>query len=663
MATGLGGIAIYLGLDSAQFTRGLTDAEVQAQRKSNAIAAQFGLIAGGAAAVGAALVTAAAGIPKYFNDIVAGAAALDDFSERTGISVEQASRLDQIMRISGRSITELQSPLDKLAKGLVNADDETKGVGLALKTLGVETRTATGDLVGTSAILENVAKALAGYENGAGKSALAQAVFGKSGAELIPILNDIADAGDVVSNVTAEQAAQAEAYEKQANRLGLALENQIRGKMLEALPAVSAFKQTLLEVALQTLGLQSAADSLTTGTDVGNWARDVGQAVATYIIGPIDAAIRVIKVVGITLAEIAAKGTAILKGEFASLQVITAAAKEDIDRVLLAPTAGDRFAANFEKISNGFKNTAAASKVLDPSLFSKFQKGLEDTESKAGKAAKAQVKAFNDVEAAAKKAATEAARQQEQLNNLLGKISGKETGTDSDFIENLMLLKSGLDSGRLSIEQYTQATEAYINQQKYMTDATKLANEEIDAQIAATKKGIEEFNRAAEETANGKMQALNMQADALVDRLTDIGTNGSAAVKRLGEDIQRYLLKTLLELTVKKWFIDIGTKSSGSGASGGGFWESVLGAVSGFLSGASGGGATAGGTGTAYPAMSSVGTAAVAPTVSKSSVTNVYNVGSQVSRGEVLTGLMQARTAAVNDVQNGMARNAPGFRG
>jgi hypothetical protein len=71
----------------------------------------------------------------------------------------------------------------------------------AFTALGISVTDAQGNLRGTEEVLLDVAERFAGMEDGAGKTALAMAMFGRSGADLIPMLN----AGrDGIGQMTAE---------------------------------------------------------------------------------------------------------------------------------------------------------------------------------------------------------------------------------------------------------------------------------------------------------------------------------------------------------------------------------------------------------------------------------------------------------------------------
>lgn len=128
---------------------------------------------------------------------VAGMAALakgaidtaDDFakmSAKTGASIEQLSKFKQAADLGGSSIEEVGNSMLKLNRALGTGEGPAIE---ALKTLGINANDANGKLKSTDAIMLEVADKFKAMPDGANKSALAMQLFGKSGANMIPMLN------------------------------------------------------------------------------------------------------------------------------------------------------------------------------------------------------------------------------------------------------------------------------------------------------------------------------------------------------------------------------------------------------------------------------------------------------------------------------------------
>lgn len=178
-----------------------------------------------------------AAIVGGFKSIVDSAAQLDDVAERTGATVEELSKLSQVARIGGHSMETAEMAMIRLAKALHGADDEAKGAGKALGALGLSADALRGK--DTAESLRIVAVELNKYQDGAGKTALAMDLLGKSGAQALPFLKDLANEQGIATRVTTEQAAAAEELQKNLGRLRNEMGVTSQALALKVVPAMN----------------------------------------------------------------------------------------------------------------------------------------------------------------------------------------------------------------------------------------------------------------------------------------------------------------------------------------------------------------------------------------------------------------------------------------
>ena len=112
-----------------------------------------------------------------------------DLSQRTGVGIETLGQFKVAAELSGTSIEGVAKGLTLLNKNLVAAAAGGEGAAAAFKTIGVATTEADGTLRKADKVFLDVADRFAALRDGPEKAALAMKIFGKSGAELIPILN------------------------------------------------------------------------------------------------------------------------------------------------------------------------------------------------------------------------------------------------------------------------------------------------------------------------------------------------------------------------------------------------------------------------------------------------------------------------------------------
>ena len=127
-----------------------------------------------------------AGLAAMAKGAIDAADDMNDLSQKTGVSVESLSKFQQAANASGTSIEGVGAAMIKLNRNLATGND---GAAEALTSLGVSATDASGKLKSTDAIMLEVADKFAKMPDGAGKTAAAMALFGKAGADMIPLLN------------------------------------------------------------------------------------------------------------------------------------------------------------------------------------------------------------------------------------------------------------------------------------------------------------------------------------------------------------------------------------------------------------------------------------------------------------------------------------------
>lgn len=150
---------------------------------SSSVSAVTGKIAGLTA------VLAAIGSAAQIKGLIDSADNMVKLSQKTGIAVSDLSSLANTADLAGVSNEQLGSSLIKLNRSIAEAASGSKEQSEAFKNLGVSVKDANGNIRPTADILGDVAGAFSGAADGATKTQYAMALFGKSGADMIPFLN------------------------------------------------------------------------------------------------------------------------------------------------------------------------------------------------------------------------------------------------------------------------------------------------------------------------------------------------------------------------------------------------------------------------------------------------------------------------------------------
>lgn len=171
---------------------------------------------------------------------------LIDMSARTGVSVEALSSLGFAAEQSGSSLEELEGGLKKMQKFLFSAASGAKEAQSVLRYLGLTVK----DLVRLSPEdqFRLIAQRLNAIRNPTAKAALAMAILGKSGANLLPMIAALKESEDLARSlgiVMSTEDAQA------ADALGDAWGNLVAQGKAVAFQVGAALAPALTELALQ----------------------------------------------------------------------------------------------------------------------------------------------------------------------------------------------------------------------------------------------------------------------------------------------------------------------------------------------------------------------------------------------------------------------------
>lgn len=158
--------------------------------------------------------------------------ALNDIADATGSSVEKISGLADVARRTGGDIELVETALVKLNKSLSDSKPSPY-----FKQLGLDVE-ALKQLDPVDAF-EQLARALAQVENSGLKARATEDLLGKSFKELAPLLKDVAESGGLVAKVTAQQAEEAEKFNKELFGLKTNIGDAARELVSSFLPALN----------------------------------------------------------------------------------------------------------------------------------------------------------------------------------------------------------------------------------------------------------------------------------------------------------------------------------------------------------------------------------------------------------------------------------------
>lgn len=541
-----------------------------------------GIVAGGASAMKSALGAigvglSVAGFAAWIKSSIDAADQMKAFSQKTGVAVKDVAGLQLAFKQGGVEGGALTASLARMTREMVSGND-------AFKTLGVSTRNADGSLRSTKEVLFDTADALSSVKGDAERGSLAMDIFGKSGAELLPVFADGADGLREMAEM--------------ADKLGLSLDG-------EAAEAADGFNDTLelVGMATQGVGRQVAAhllpalngivgaflDFITEGDRVKKMANIIASGLKILYAAGV-AIVEVFSTVGKTIGASMAAIVKIMQGDFKGAINVgkewVADMKTDWTKAIAnvgdawEGTSADTTKA-LASVSRSMRDVkiatdaqkeaqkAAAQQQKEAAkeadrLAKEREKLLKDELDLLAKRGLAAVKAYEDEEAAIDASLAKAREMVEGINAQTAALT--MSNTEREISNALLALeKTGLEKGTYAYEQYAQQIrEAILNR------------EAVAQSIEQSKLIADNWNALTKEIGQG-----------LTDSLFRAFESGKSFFKTLWDGIVNTFKTTVLRLAINAVMNPINTAIGG--ALGGGSTLAHAGTGGGLLGGFGGG--------------------------------------------------------------------------
>lgn len=260
---------------------------------------------GASAAVGGSILAVGKSTADYAGDMY-------DMARGAGIGVEAFQKLAYAGRMSGVETEKLSASLVKFDRMVAEAAGGNKTYMQTFEDLGIKIKDSAGNLRQPNEIFEDVADIFHNTEDGIGKTALAVELFGKSGADLIPMLNDgkaglkafYAEAERLGLVLSDETTAKGDAFSDQLENIG----EQVKGVKLQLgaalIPALSAAAEKISKVIDKiTRWVQENPELVATIGNIamttGKWIAILGTAAiaigsVTFIVGQFGKVFRIV---------------------------------------------------------------------------------------------------------------------------------------------------------------------------------------------------------------------------------------------------------------------------------------------------------------------------------------------------------------------------------
>ena len=202
-----------------------------------------GAVAGfGAAIAGSAIV---AGLGAIVKKSIDAGDELFNLQAKTGVAASALIGIGNAAKLADVDVGTLGKGITKLNINLVKAAEGNEDLARKFQALGVDVKDANGQVVPADKALKQIADRFADMPDGAQKAAAAVALFGKAGADLIPLLNEGAASMEKFTYKVGEDfAARSDQFNDTITELGI----KTQGFGLELTDALLPALQSILEV-------------------------------------------------------------------------------------------------------------------------------------------------------------------------------------------------------------------------------------------------------------------------------------------------------------------------------------------------------------------------------------------------------------------------------
>lgn len=562
----LGSLIVKLGLEYAQYTQGLDKTEQETLTRAKKIQdamdkmqSRVTAAVGGVAGVLAATMSINA-FKGMLDGAVEAAAGLDDLAQHAGTTVEALSGLASIGKFSDFGADAISGAMNKLTKNLTSVTEESAGTGKAIQLLGL-------DLQGFKSMkpedqMMAVAKALDGFADGAGKSAVMMALYGKEGAKMIPLMADLAKVGELQAKITTEQTQAAANYDDNLKRINASSEAWKKELVTGMIPALDLAAQAYLDVMNGNGGLRDEVKKLSADGSIRTWTQDAITGLS-YVMDAGQTVVRVFRSVGQGIYSLGAAAFAFANGNLGQAKAYVESFWDDVKQPWSEQTLGQSFRDRMEDLKNVGAQAQKTKQDLDTSSLNIRDKtGAKEAESAYDKLNKTLQERINLVDAQ-----LQAGRQLTDIEKFEVKLLGdmqaakdKLSATDrEDLAAKLDALKAKEALKDLT-ERGAKADLAAAEAHSKYLDSLDSGLDKLKAEILAQQEQTERLGLNAIGIANldaAKLELLATEKELLaIKQLDKNGDEGTYTRLMAQADSYRALAKAKLDNAYRQTTLD-----------------------------------------------------------------------------------------------------------
>ncbi|HCP14819.1 MAG TPA: hypothetical protein DIT32_03450 [Peptococcaceae bacterium] len=187
-------------VDSSKAEESIAKTEKKAESLGSKLGAGIKTAGKWALGIGAAAVGVGTAMTGMVMKVADSAGSIDDMSQKTGIAASELQKYAYAAKLSGMETATLEGAMLKQQKAFTDAKTGSKSMSEAYKSLGVD----ISNMGSSGEAFDVVIKKLADMKDETKRNSLANSIFGKSYAELAPLLNNGSEGIEALKNEAVE---------------------------------------------------------------------------------------------------------------------------------------------------------------------------------------------------------------------------------------------------------------------------------------------------------------------------------------------------------------------------------------------------------------------------------------------------------------------------
>lgn len=504
---------LKIGIDSTDVPKGAREID-KLTKSATAAEKASAKLSGALAGISAGLVIT--GLSKWIKGSIDAADAAAKAAQSAGISIQALTGLQFAASLAGASNEQLADSFKFLNVNIIEANKGSEKQAIAFQRLGVATKDAAGQARSADKVMLDVAERFAGLKDEAEKTAIAQELFGRSGAKMIPFLNQgregilaLTEQARSYGLVLSDEVAKAsEQFNDSLTTLGAISKGSANQVAAGLLPTLNSLTGTMIEISTQTDTASIAAASFS------NILKTLGST--AIIVGGI------LGTVGKAIGAVAAAIVSVVAGDFQTAFNIIKDGSADISDTVsgTAKRVGDLWSGAAEKTGEAASNANKTLKGLSAQMTDKARAAAEAIDAQIAQLKlQADTFGFSTKEATLYKLALDKIASREQIQSASKYLTILEGQANALKVAQDRASARAQESD-LVASQLVAIADANAANVKASQDALKAAQAEFD-QFELTKSQIAQITLATLQSTQAKIRdgsegfvALQMQIDA-----------------------------------------------------------------------------------------------------------------------------------------------------